>query len=243
MWVRNGSFQILDMLMFSVLSVLQSRPSYLFVWPVGVSQVGYRCCCNIDPFSCHHTRWHPRHLELWGQSPLAVSNLICLPPCLQICSFVHVPDIDKFGWEWSNQQGQPPKNSNNSLVNKGNTRNEMVWERHVRNVKKWVMIAKFYQKQGGKSLFRLWAEPGLAWSPEESAGPSVLSVGSVCSGRGVGNGHLSQSKCMHFHLLVSFLFSSARVSLRVTFKWSFSLTHFILQSSHSLYPDSWLEKK
>ena len=129
MCVRNGSFQILDMLMFSVLSVLQSRPSYLFMWPVGMSQVGYRCCCNIDPFSCHHTRWHPRHLELWGQSPLAVSNLICLLPCLQICSFVHVPDIDKFGWEWSNQQGQPPKNSNNSLVNKGNTRNEMVWER------------------------------------------------------------------------------------------------------------------
>lgn len=73
-------------------------------------------------------------------------------------------------------------------------------------------------KTGGKSLFRLWAEPGLAWSPEESAGRSVLSVGSVCLGRGEGNGRLSQSKCMHFHLLVSFLFFSARVYLRVTFK-------------------------
>ena len=72
----------------------------------------------------------------------------------------------------------------------------------------------------GKSLLRFWAEPGLAWSPEESARRSVLSaaVGSACSGRGVGNGCLSQSKCMHFHLLVSFLFFSARVSLRVTFK-------------------------
>lgn len=228
------------MLIFSVLSALQSRPSYLFEWPVGVSQVGYGCCCNIDPFSCHLTRWHPRHLELWGQSPLAVSNLICLPQCLQIRSFVHVPDIDTIGWERSNQQGQPLKTATIVLLTKETQ--EMRW--YGRGMcQEMSNDTSVLPKTGGKSLFRLWAEPGPAWSPEESAGRSVLSVGSVCLGRGEGNGRLSQSKCMHFHLLVSFLFFSARVSLRVTFKWSFSLTHFILQSSHSLYPDSWLEKK
>lgn len=114
----------------------------------------------------------------------------------------------------------------------------MVWERHVRNVKKWVMISQFYKK-GRKSLFRLQAEPGLAWSPEEGARGPLLpaAVGSLCSGRGVGNGHLSQSKCSHFYLLASFLFFSARVSLRVIFEWSFPLIHFILLFPDSLFPE------
>ena len=105
------------------------------------------------------------------------------------------------------------------------------------------MISQFY-KEGRKSLFRLQAEPGLAWSPEEGARGPLLpaAVGSLCSGRGVGNGPLSQSKCSHFYLLASFLFFSARVSFRVIFEWSFPLIHFILLFPDSLFPDSLLFK-
>lgn len=190
--------------------------------PLCVAWGGHRGCCSIDPLGCQvpgrpGAAGTPALVPLGHQQPRLFASV-----CLCIFPLTCMPDREEFGREYSNQQGQPAKNSNNNLIHKRKHRNKMVWERHVRNVKKWVMIPQFYKTQ--EKTFVQTPRAGLLWKVWGPLLPEAMDF--LCSDRGEGNQRASDPvKCSHFYLLASVFLFLAINSLRIIFNWSFSLTH------------------
>lgn len=107
---------------------------------------------------------------------------------------------------------------------KGNARNKKVWERHVKNVKTWVMLSPFYKERVVVEIFvqTLGAEPemdGPQWKSERPVG----TVRAILSWReALENRFLNPSKFSEF------VFPSKNLPFLQEFVWRSPLIHFIL---------------
>lgn len=188
-----------------MLSILRARPSCLFVRPLCVFCVAYRCWYSNDPSSCHvkpGAAGAPGPVTSGCQQPHLFPS-VCLQIFLPLC----MPDREVWGGgECSNQQGQPTKNSNNSLI-------------HKRKHKKLDAMGGVGQKRQEmsndisilqKKMGRLWesiqtlrTELELDWSPVEGARePGCLQQWVFCvqaEGWGANTHLLPSSKCPSFY--------------------------------------------
>lgn len=146
MQVGDRKLQRLEMLIFFVSSTLWARTSYLFVQSVCVSGwVADVAAILIPPV----VRW-PGEAGAPRPSPLALSNLICLPRRDYTYSPFQACWLERgLGEHTPTSKVNLLKTATIVLFTKGSTRNKMVWEGSVRNVKKWVMIAQFSKKRKG----------------------------------------------------------------------------------------------